>query len=203
MSDEDSHATPLNKLPMPMMQNKQSMPPVEMPSYEKLMSDASRPQQAQPDFSTQSMLLPPPSGGMQAMQAPTMQSMQPTQPYAPPMQPTQPYAPPMQPTQLYAPPMQSMQPVQSYVPDYYGGGYHEEEPAKPRPGVMARLLKANQATLIVVAVTFLVLLFVVPRLARMPRFSTPDCRLSVLGKLAASAVVGGGFHASKLVLSTP
>lgn len=180
MSEEDSHATPLNKLPPPIMQTKQGMPPVEMPSYEKLMTEASRPQQ---DFATQSMMLPPPNAMPPPMQPPMQQYSQ------PPMPPMQPYP---------QPPVQQQYP-QSYAPEFYPGHY-QDAPDKPKPGLAARLLQANRATLIVVAVVFLVLLFVVPRLACMPRFSTPEGQLSVLGKLAASAVAGGAFHVTKMMV---
>lgn len=65
--------------------------------------------------------------------------------------------------------------------------------------MMMRLLEGNKSALIVALIVFSVLIFGAPRLAKVPRFATPEGRLSLLGAIAISLVAGGLFKVSTLV----
>jgi hypothetical protein len=223
---EDMNATPLGKLPPPVLQTKQGMPPVEMPNYRDLVNQMETSRAQAP-----SQHPPPAQPSSQPVHAPS--------PPPPMHQPTMLDA--LQQQQLgdasYG--MQQQQPAcgpgyggfsntpgyggtnyggQGYggfgnggyggFPNYGGGQGYDYAPAsddltyaaEDKGGFFAKLVRTNKSTLIVVAVVFLVLLFAVPRLARMPRFGTFDGQLNTLGKAAAAGIAGGAYRLALLAV---
>lgn len=186
MSDDDMNATPLGKLPAPLVQNNKGKPAVDVPSYRDLLRDMdSQPQAA----ATAMPATPGPA-------APTDYGPQPT--YPPAMQPPPQYAP--QPPMQYAPQPPPPQYPQPQMPPHHPY-HHEYEPLPPaeapetkQGGLLARLVRANKPTLFVVVIVLLTLVFVGPRLARMQRFAAADGTLNMLGKVTAAALAGGAFR---------
>lgn len=211
MSDEDMNATPLGKLPPPIIQSKASMAPVDAPNYRDLLNDMDR-------SSAQGMpgSMPPGPGVQPLSPGPAMQSMQPMQPMQSmqsmqPMQTMQ--AMPSQMPQEYATQNTYMPPQQSYSPSYsppyspqyspqYSPPYSADFEKPQTGGFLKRFLRDNRTTFVVVAIVFVTLLLVVPRLARMQRFGSVDHpgQLTMLGKLVAAAVAGTAYRVSLFAL---
>lgn len=182
--DEDMNATPISKLPPPVLQTKQGQAPVELPNYRDLLTEMeSSAVQALPQSA------PPPPPPQQQQQ----QYAAPPPPYSPP-----PYSPPPPPPPYsYAPAPHAYDP---YVDVHDTPSPAPLEAAEPQEGWFQRTLKANKPTLVVLAVVLLTLLFVVPRLSRMPRFVGLDGQLSLLGKGAAAAVAAAAYRLALLVI---
>lgn len=186
---EDMNATPLSKLPPPVMQTKQGQAPVEPPSYRDLLTEMESAPHAQPQPMSSSQPPPPP----------------PPPQYAPPQ-----YAQPQYAQSQYAQPQWPPTPP----PRAYDPYYDLPDPAHTPPaaalsdaplaaaeeGTLKRLVKANKSTLVVLGVVLLTLLFVLPRLARMPRFVGLDGQLSLLGKGAAAAIAALAYRLTLLVV---
>lgn len=185
--DEDMNATPISKLPPPVLQTKQGQAPVELPNYRDLLTEmessaASQQLQAFPQQQQSAPSLPTP---------PPQQYAAPQQ-YSPP-----PYSPPPPPPYSYAPTPHAFDP---YVDVHATPAPAPLDAPAPEEGWLQRTLKANKPTLVVLAVVLLTLLFVVPRLSRMPRFVGLDGQLSLLGKGAAAAVAAVAYRLSLLVI---
>ena len=200
MSDgDDMNATPLGKLPPPVMQSNKSQPPVEAPSYRDMLQDLEsnprgptpgplsqelpQPQSAQV-YATQNTYLPPPSPSQYPAQQMQQMPQMPQMAY-----PSYPSYPPQQPPPQYAPSAGPYQPLPA----------DEPEPA-PQGNLLTRVLRSNKSTLLVVAIVLVTLLFVAPRLAKMQRFQTLDGRLNMLGKVVAAVLAGGTFRVAGLVV---
>ena len=190
---DDMNATPLTKLPPPVLQSKTSQMPVEAPNYRDLLTDVD--QNARHRGSMQSPTpmmeplpsMPPPPPPQQHQQHPPQQQMMMYSPQqdlqaAPmggfpthPTWPSQAYPPPRPPTRrpLAAPP--------------------------PKTSVAWRLLLDNKTPLIVVVIMFLALVFAVPRMVRVGRLATAEGRLNVLGAVALSVTGGGLFKLATAV----
>lgn len=212
---DDYNATPMGKLPPPVMQSKQSMPPIDAPNYRDLLKEMDhahvQPAPATKEYATQSTYLAqqPPPAAMPQMPAQMPPQMQPqVQPQMLPQVQAHP--------QAARTPYASSQPPQyqagahegyygSNNDDYYNAEY-EDYAAEAQPegaqkrSLLSRLVASHKPTLVVIAAVFLVLFFIVPRLARMPRFATFDGHLNLLGKMAAAAAAGGAYHVSLLVV---
>ena len=195
MSDgslDDMNATPLGKLPAPMVQNNKGKPSVEVPSYRDLLRDVDTtppqaPAQAPPPPPPPPAPSPPvhPDYGAYQVAAPTYATQN---TYMPQVPSTPQYmAPP--------PPPQYHQPYPDYEP------LPPEPPAeRPQGGLLTRLVRSNKSTLVVVAVVFVLLAFVNPRLARVSRLAAADGSLSLLGKLAAAALAGASYRLAVAVV---
>ena len=184
---DDMNATPLGKLPPPIIQSKQGMPPVDMPNYRDLLSQMESSKGAPTDFLSAPMDMQ--SGPQQPM--PMMQPQQQAM-----MMQQQPMV-----MQTQQQPMQPMQPMQPVQPMQWDAGSYPGPPpaAEGHGGLVMRFVRANRSTLLVVAVVLLTLLFVAPRLARVQRFATLDGQLSLVGKVAAAAVAGGAHRLGMFV----
>ena len=200
---DDMNATPLNKLPPPILQSKQNQAPVDAPNYRDLLNDMDKPQPALQPLPQPNQLAP-----MQSMQQPMpqQQGVQVPQPMQQPVY--NPYAP--QPPQL-APQLPQLPLGEGYGGGAYGydqrGSYgydprgYEDAFAQPRDdGFLKRFIRSNKTTLTVVAIVLLTLMFVVPRLSKVPRFATFEGQLNLLGKVAAAAIAGGAYRITLLAL---
>lgn len=180
---DDMNATPLAKLPPPVLQSKVGQMPVEAPNYRDLLTDMDQSAHRGPiQPQSAAMLTMPPPPPQSVMEAPLSPSM-----YAPQSPPPLSY-----PTH----------------PAWPSPAYHHHHPASPPPpplhpprksSVAWRLLRANKAALFVVVLMFLALVVAVPRLVRVPRFATLEGRLNVLGALAVSVTAGGMFKLATAV----
>lgn len=186
-SVDDMNATPLGKLPPPIMQSKQALPAIDAPNYRDLLNEMERktvqPTQAK---ATEFAYMPPSQPVQQVQPVQQAQQVQPMQQVQQSMQP-----PP--PRQYYD---------TSYYPEYeeqYGAV--EEEPVLENNGsLLSRFLSAHKAALIVMAVVLVALVFLVPRLTQMPRFAGVDGRLNMLGKLVTASAAGSAYHIALLVV---
>ena len=220
---EDMNATPLAKLPPPVLQSKQSQPPLELPNYRDLLHDVDHSKQGQQPQQLQQLQQP-------------MQQLQPLQPQRSQsqqfhhQQPQQQFLAAQQQhhNQQHHMPQEYMnQDVyatqNTYVPQQYGNPMYapqqqyyppptpnmpmmpDDGPAAERSGnALVRFIKSNKATFVVILLVFVTLFFVGPRLAKYPKFSATDAfgspKLSVLGMVAAAVLAGGVFRLSLLAM---
>lgn len=184
---DDMNATPLGKLPMPVVQSKGDAPRVDgrSTSYEDLLKEMRQaPPQQQPPLQPQlqpQLQQPQPQPQFGAHQ------FQPQQP-----QPQPQFQPPQFQPQYQQP--QYQQPDDDYEPHYARRPRRRPRPPPPPPRWAAQLAK-YKSSLLVAVVVFLVLLYAAPRLAQLvPRLVSPASgRFNVAG-IAVIAVASGGVH---------
>ena len=173
---DDMNATPIGKLPLPVMQSKNDGPRVDSSaSYADILKD----------------MRAPGGGGGGPVAAPQFAAPQFHQPV---------HHQPMQQPQ-FAPPQMEFQPEppQRYQARRRRPRYVEEDDDYVDRGARARGLvariKAYKSSILVAGIVFGVLWYVAPKLAQMvPQFVNPATgRFNVLG-LVAIAFVSGGIH---------
>lgn len=196
--DGDANATPLAKLPAPMMQGNRGMPSAsdKLPNYSDMMKAAQH-------------QLPPP-----AFQAPPPQEYQmPQQPQHQPQHQPQPQ-PQHQPQQMHQMHQMMMPPQQPEVPRArkvrFADEYQEDEedyrvpdrPKKRKP-VREGYAAAYEAPwwhkykpgLLVAAIVFFMLMYGVPRVkVSVPYFVTPTGRLNAMGLGSIALLCGALFQ---------
>ena len=189
---DDMNATPLAKLPAPVLQSKTSQAPLEAPNYRDLLTDLD-----QSSRHRQSPVEPPPQ---QPPPQYDQQYLQPQQAQAQAQaQQQMMYSPQQEPPPLQGFPTHPTWPTQAYAPQRPPSPSRRPALAAPPKSVAWRLLLANKTPLIVVVILFLALVFAVPRMVRVGRLATAEGRLNVLGAVALSVTAGGVFKLATAV----
>jgi len=170
---DDINATPLDRLPdvpMPMVQTKRDLPPVQPQTYESLLKEhQTQGPQMQPQMQAQQQEYAAGPAGQQFYQQQQQEygagQYQPQQQYAQPQQhaqqPQQYAQQPQQYAQQYAP--QYAPPPQDYLPQ--GQQMVSTERAKPKRASGALgMLTDNRHALAVLALVYAVIMYAMPRL---------------------------------------
>lgn len=183
---DDMNATPLGKLPMPAVSSRADAPRVEAAtSYNDLLKEMNAakappraPEPAGADFRS--------FGGaaaQQFQQAPLAPAA-PATPAAPPAPPQPQYAPPAY-YDKRRPSRRRRYDDQEDLDDY------DVPDVRPAKGPWATL-RRHKSSVLVAAVTFLVLWYVAPKLAAMvPQLLTPTGKFNVAGLAVVAATIGG------------
>ncbi len=185
---DDMNATPLNKLPPPLVQSKQDAGAAAPPNYKDLLNNMdvnagnAGPSRAQ----QQMMMMQQQDDGDDEQYYPQQQQQYPPQMYGPPPPGMYPgyntynsYEPP---PQRHEPSHRSSKKTKSALKDKKSGG-------GGGGGVMG-FLKANKNVLIVAIVAFLAMRFVAPRLRAFPMMLSPMGGLSAPGMAIVALLIG-------------
>ena len=180
---DDMNATPLDKLPPPVMQTKMDQPRMDSPpTYTDILHDMDVQKNDMPD---------------QRMQFASQQQGYAQQTMPPPMEQQYTTAPPSH--QYQQQPQHSQ-----YMPQHHGGYYESQGPppqhyTHPPPPTYAQptsdpskssffvsIWASNKHTIIVACIVLVLLLFVMPRFKAMPRFTSDGMSLNALGTVTTA-----------------
>lgn len=197
---DDMNATPLNKLPPPVVQSRQDAGPSAPPNYKDLLTNV--------DVNARGA---PPSRAQQQMMMMQQQQQQeedvPDDEYYPQQQPQQPQH------MMYGPPPQGMYPGYNTYNNYDLPQKHEpshrssskkksalkDKKGGGNGGGVMGFLKANKNVLIVAIVAFLAMRFVAPRLRNFPMMLSPMGGLSAPGMAVLALLIGASTKVADYV----
>jgi hypothetical protein len=188
---DDMNATPMSKLPPPVMQSKQGMPTLESPSYQDLLQDTERHRPGAAPLPAAAPLTAPPMHSQQpASDAMTAQQYQ--------------YMMHMMQLQHQAAAQASAQaPAQASAHAPAQAAAHAPLPPPPPQSWLVTHVRHHRMFLSVCVVVFVLLMFVIPRLARVARFATFDGKLNLMGTAAASVIAASLVGVTSLVYPNP
>jgi hypothetical protein len=193
---DDMNATPLNKLPPPVVQSKQDlMGPAAPPNYKDLLTKMDVNAGGPPAASrAQQMMMMQQQDDEPEEYYPQQQQQQQQMMYGPPPQGMFPgyntynsYDPPPQPQPRHEPSHRSSKKLKSALKDKNGGG-----------GVMG-FLKKHKNVIIVAIVAFLAMRYVAPRLRAFPMMLSPVGGLSAPGMAVVALLIGASTKVSDYV----